>query len=87
MCGSEWHMRRPAPKACAPEAPQKNLTTADPAATLRVDYFQGCADPRKRFRELAKTLHPDAGGDPEAFLELVRQRDSYDDEDLFDLMD
>lgn len=33
---------------------------------------------RKRFRELCKECHPDEGGDPEKFMELVRMRDKFE---------
>lgn len=39
-------------------------------------YFDGCDTPesvKSRYRELARRLHPDAGGDARAFAELGRQ--------------
>lgn len=39
-------------------------------------YFDGCGTPesvKTRYKELAKRLHPDAGGDARAFAELGRQ--------------
>lgn len=33
---------------------------------------------RKRFRELCKTCHPDEGGDPEKFIELMRMKEKFE---------
>lgn len=46
------------------------------ASESKADYFAGCdtkQDVNKRFRSLSKTYHPDTGGDPEQFKELLRQ--------------
>jgi len=46
----------------------------DPAllARLGLPYSAGEAQVKERFRALAKLHHPDAGGDPEAFISLMR---------------
>lgn len=33
---------------------------------------------RKRFRELCKEWHPDEGGDPEKFMELIRMKERFE---------
>ena len=43
-------------------------------------YFKDCAswdDAKTLFRTLSKKLHPDLGGSHEAFIELVRQFESF----------
>lgn len=50
--------------------------TVTPAS--RVDHFAGCTtidDVKERRRNLAKDLHPDKGGDPEEFTEMMKQYD------------
>lgn len=45
---------------------------------VRPDLFSGCSTPEEvkvRFRELAKTMHPDMGGTHEGFLALTKARD------------
>lgn len=46
----------------------------DPALLARLDlpYAASETQVRDRFRALAKLHHPDAGGDPEAFIALMR---------------
>jgi len=47
--------------------------------TTTLDYFSSCGSPaaiKARFKELAKTMHPDAGGTHEGFLKLVAARDA-----------
>lgn len=44
----------------------------------RVDYFAGCTtvdEIKSRRRNLAKDLHPDKGGDPNEFQEMMKQYD------------
>ncbi len=36
---------------------------------------------RKQYRELSKTMHPDKGGDPESFKELIKAYKSLTDEE------
>lgn len=46
----------------------------DPALLARfgLPYSAGEAEVKERFRALAKLHHPDAGGDPEKFIALMR---------------
>jgi preprotein translocase subunit Sec63 len=36
---------------------------------------------RKQYRELSKTMHPDKGGDPEQFKELIKAYKSLTDDE------
>jgi translocation protein SEC63 len=46
-------------------------------------HFKGASDKeiRKQYRELSKTMHPDKGGDPEKFKELITAYKSLTDEE------
>ena len=55
---------------------ENGLTTADLhdpqwLSLLGLPSYAGLADIKKRYRELAKLHHPDAGGDSEKFIELL----------------
>ncbi|MHA1137992.1 MAG: J domain-containing protein [Candidatus Thorarchaeota archaeon] len=48
------------------------------ATQPKVDYFSGCTtqdELRSRYKNLAKTLHPDQGGDGKQFVEMLKQYD------------
>lgn len=46
---------------------------------LGVDKSIACADVRKAFRDIAKTKHPDKGGDPKEFAEISQAADVLSD--------
>jgi hypothetical protein len=56
-----------------------NFSIYDPdiLAQLGLPYDADSVAIKKRFRELAKLYHPDAGGDSEKFMELVEQFESF----------
>lgn len=48
-------------------------------AKQKIDYFAGCNTPdeiKARRRNLSRDLHPDKGGKPEEFSEMMRQYDA-----------
>jgi DnaJ family protein A protein 2 len=47
---------------------------------LGVDKSTSCADIKKKYRMLAKTMHPDKGGDPKVFAELTHAAEILSDE-------
>lgn len=54
----------------------KALPSPDDVIVSAPNYFEDCInqdDVKKTFRNLAKELHPDRGGDPSEFAELQRQ--------------
>jgi DnaJ homolog subfamily A member 2 len=48
---------------------------------LGVDKSASCADIRKKYRVLAKTMHPDKGGDPKVFAEITHAAEILSDPD------
>lgn len=54
------------------------LPSPDQVIITAVQYFDGChtqTEIKSKYRELAKKMHPDFGGDPAEFHELQRQYD------------
>ena len=48
-----------------------NVYDPETLAKLDLPFYAGAGDIKKRFRELAKIYHPDAGGDTVRFVELM----------------
>ena len=48
---------------------------------LEVDKTASCQDIKKKYRILAKTLHPDKGGDPKKFAEITHAAEILSDPD------
>ncbi len=53
------------------------------SSSLFWSWTQGATDKevRKQYRELSKTMHPDKGGDPEQFKELIKAYKSLTDDE------
>lgn len=52
----------------------------DPYAVLGVDEYTPISEIKHIYRELSKTNHPDHGGDPESFKEIVKAYKTLTDE-------
>lgn len=54
----------------------------DPFAILGIDREATDKEIKKQYRELSKTMHPDKGGDEEAFKELTKAYKALTDEEI-----
>ena len=50
---------------------------------LGVDKSVSCADIKKKYRQLAKTMHPDKGGDPKLFADITHASEVLSDPRAF----
>lgn len=62
-----------------PSRPKKEADTTRFYELLGVDKSTSCADIKKKYRQLAKTMHPDKGGDPKVFAEITHASEILSD--------
>lgn len=65
----------------ASNKPTKDVNTTKFYELLEIDKSASCADIKKKYRQLAKTKHPDKGGDPKFFAELTHAAEILSDPD------
>ncbi|CAG9319855.1 unnamed protein product [Blepharisma stoltei] len=62
-----------------PQEPEEEVDNTRFYTLLGVDKSISCADVKKAFRQLAKTKHPDKGGDPKEFQEITHAAEILSD--------
>ena len=60
--------------------PKEPANTTKYYELLGVDKSASCSDIKKKYRLLAKTMHPDKGGDPKVFAEITNAAEILSDE-------